>query len=321
MSFDDASKRIAEGGLLHIAGAEALLRKLPKGNWAGGSTEHFMAKEGGKVSGELLFVNDFPYENFSIRSYDAENIRNVAADAFDNGFSIAVVPFGSAVHKVYAEKAPGFEEIFSKNIAGWISGANPGAPDQTPIAVNGQTGEARADRAAVLHVGVPEDRAVTIGVINPFSQGEESPAIEFLEGGFSAIKCLIDGEEKILADYIAEEEVDTALPLVGDYSGACVNVSFRSVENGAVNFYAPVFGGIKYRIARPVTDYEEEFSSRLADHLSDLDARAVFSCNSILNFLHGGLEGRKLENFDGPVTFGEIAFQLVNQTLVYISVR
>jgi hypothetical protein len=68
-------------------------------------------------------------------------------------------------------------------------------------------------------------------------------------------------------------------------------------------------------------DYAEEFGGRLSDHLSDLDTKTVFSCNSILNFLHGEMEGSKIENFDGPVTFGEIAFQLANQTLVYISVR
>jgi hypothetical protein len=320
MSFDEVSKMIASGALLHIAGTENLLKTLPKGNWVGGSTEYFMSEEGGKVSGELLFVTDFPYKNFSIKSYDADTIKDVANDAFDNGFSIAVIPFDSAVHKLYAEKAPGFDDIFIKNIAGWISGLNLGKTGQTPVSVNGQTGEAYADKATALHIGVPEDKAVTIGVINIFSQDESSPVIEFAEEGFSAKKCLINGEETVFADYIAENKIDTKLPLVGDYSGNGVNISFKSVENGAVNFYAPVFRGIKYRIAKAVPDYAEEFNSRLTDHLSDQGAATVFSCNCVLNFLYGGLEGKKIENFNGPITFGEIAFQLVNQTLVYISV-
>jgi len=317
MTFDEASKKIIGGELLHIAGTEELIRKLPKGNWVGGSTEYFMAKEGGVVSGEKLFVTSFPYADFSIKSYGADDISNVALDAFDNGFSIAIVPFDSAVHKTYAEKAPGFEDMFIKNVAGWIAGLNLGKAGQTPIAVNGQTGEAFADKAAVLHIGVPEDKAVTIGVINIFSQDEESPVIEFTEDGFSAVKCLINGEERVFADYIAENGIDTKLPLVGDYSGNGVNVSFKSIQDGVVNLYAPVFTGIKYRIAKSVSNYAEELNNHLADFR---DAHSVFSCICILNFLYGELEGKNIELFRGPVTFGEIAYQLVNQTLVYVSV-
>ncbi|MDR0330880.1 MAG: hypothetical protein LBH93_04125, partial [Chitinispirillales bacterium] len=114
MTFDEASKKIGNGELLHIAGTEGLIRKLPKGNWVGGSTEYFMAADGGKVSGDLLFVTEFPYKDFSIKSYGSGDIKNVASDAFDNGFSIAIIPFDSAAHKTYAEKAPGFEDMFIK---------------------------------------------------------------------------------------------------------------------------------------------------------------------------------------------------------------
>jgi hypothetical protein len=244
----------------------------------------------------------------------------VAVDAFENGFSIAVVPFNSAVHKLFAEKAPSFKDMFIKNIAGWISGLNLSVPGQTPISANGPEGAAYPDKATVLHIGLPEDKAVTIGVINVFSQDEESPVIEFTKDGFEADTCHINGEETAFADYIANNSIDTKLPLVGDYSGNGVNVSFKSVENGVVHFYAPVFRGIKYRIAKSVPDYAEEFNGRLSDHISDMNAKTEFSCNCILNFLYGELEGKKIENFHGPITFGEIAYQLVNQTLVYVSV-
>jgi hypothetical protein len=42
LSFDETAKMIASGKFLHIAGTENLLKKLPKGNWIGGSTEYFM---------------------------------------------------------------------------------------------------------------------------------------------------------------------------------------------------------------------------------------------------------------------------------------
>ena len=321
VTFEEASEMIAEGGLLHIAGTEALLKKLPRGNWAGGSTEYFMTDDGGKVSGDMLFINELPFKEFSIKSYCADTIKNVAEDAFEHGFSIAIVPFDCAVHKVYAEKAPGFESIFIKNIVGWISGVNLGKPGQTPIAVNGMTGETHTDKAAVLHIGVPEDRNVTIGVIDVFEQDEASPIIEFTEEGFAAKNCLINGVEKNFAEYITESRIDTKLPLVGSYSGCGVNVSFKSVENGVVSFFAPVFSGIKYRVAKSVPDYELEFNSRLADRMSDLNSHVMFSCNCVLNFLHGELEGKSTDSFVGPITFGEIACQLVNQTLVYVMVQ
>lgn len=316
-TFDETIKMISDGKLLHIAGSENLLKKLPKGTWIGGSTEYFMAQEGGKVTDELFFVNVLPYTDFKISSYDEKSIENVTVDAFDNGFSIVIVPFDSNVHKAYAEKAAGFENMFIKNIVGWVAGLNLGVPGQTPIAVNGQTGEVMPDKAAVLHVGVPSDKVVNIGIINIFSQDENAPVIEFDEEGFTVNKCRVDGKEVVFADYVAQNNIDTKLPLVGDYSGAGINISFKTIENGIVNLYAPVFSGIKYRMAKNISDYAKEFGDRL---LQFEGVESMFSCNCILNFLYGELEGKKIETFSGPITFGEIAYQLVNQTLVYVTV-
>ena len=145
ITFDEVSKKIMDGALLHVAGTETLLKKLPKGKWIGGSTEYFMTKDGGVVSNDRLFVTEFPYENFSIKSYGTDEIENVAADAFDNGFSIVIMPFDSAVHKKYAEKAAGFKDMFLKNITGWVSGVNLGVAGQTPTVVNGMTPSAYAE--------------------------------------------------------------------------------------------------------------------------------------------------------------------------------
>ncbi|MDR1619378.1 MAG: hypothetical protein LBS18_01750 [Clostridiales bacterium] len=317
LTFDETIKKISGGGLLHIAATEELLKKLPKGNWIGGSTEYFMSQEGGKITGELLFVTDFPYDTFKIESYDETSISNVTVDAFDSGFSIVILPFDSAVHKAYADKASEFEEMFVKNVAGWVSGINLGAAGQTPVSANGQTGEIFSNKSVVAHICVPDDKMVSIGIVNIFSQDEDSPVIEFTEEGFLAKTCRVDGEEVSFADYIEKNGIDTKLPLIGDYSGVGVNVSFKAIENGVVNFYAPVFPGIKYKMANTITDYVKEFN----DHLKNIqDVKAVFSCNCILNFLYGELEGKDIDAFFGPITFGEVAYQLVNQTLVYVTV-
>lgn len=55
--------------------------------------------------------------------------------------------------------------------------------------------------------------------------------------------------------------------------------------------------------------------------LMDTDTNnVVFSCNCILNYLFSNLENKKTGAFVGPVTFGEIAYQLLNQTLVYLEI-
>jgi hypothetical protein len=322
ISFEATSQLIESGKLLHIAGTEALLKKLPKGKWIGGSTEYFMAKEGGKISGDLLFVTDFTktksvYEKCKIKSYDEKNISKVTVDAYENGFSILIVPFDSAVHKEYAQNAAGYENMFMRNIAGWISGMNLEKQGQMSVAVNGFTGEVFSDKAVALHLQTSEDKTVSVNIINIFEQDTDSPVIEFAEEGFHIKKCLVDGNELVFADYIAENKIDTKLPIVGDYSGNGINISFKSIENGVVNFYAPVFQGIQYRIAKPVSDYAALFNKYISEHKG---VTSAFSCNCILNFLYGNLEHNKIEAFAGPITFGEIAYQLVNQTLVYVTV-
>ncbi len=317
-SYAETVKMISASVLpLHIAGSEAMLRKLPKGMWVGGSTEYFITDEGGIISGDKLFVTEFPY-NFKAKTYDMKEIENVAADAYDNGFSILIVPFDSAVHKEYAQNAANYQDMFMKNITGWISGVNLGVKGQTPIAVNGLVGGIYANKAVALHLEAPKNKTVSMNIINILSQDEKSPLIEFDEEGFVVKYCFVDGKKTSLADYIGENSIDTKFPLVGDYSGSGVNISFKTIDNGAVSFYAPVFRGIKYRMAKSISSYSKEFNERIS-RLGN--TKSVFSCNCILNFLYGGLEGKKLEAFAGPVTFGEIAYQLVNQTLVYVTVE
>jgi hypothetical protein len=84
-----------------------------------------------------------------------------------------------------------------------------------------------------------------------------------------------------------------------------------------VNFYAPVFKGIEYRFAENIPDYVEAFHGKI-DEIKNRNSG--FACNCILNFLYGGLEGKNIGGFYGPITFGEVAWQLLNQTLVYLQI-
>ncbi|HYW83879.1 MAG TPA: hypothetical protein VFB30_11520, partial [Spirochaetia bacterium] len=122
------------------------------------------------------------------------------------------------------------------------------------------------------------------------------------------------------AEYLSEKNTDTRLPLVADYSGAMINTSFQEVDKtcGKVSFYAPVFSGVEYKVAAPVADYVTAFERQLPRAAAET---ITFSCNCILNYLYSNLEGKRTGSVTGPITFGEIAYQLLNQTLAYVKIQ
>lgn len=305
---------------LHISGNEDLLKQLPAGNWIGGTIEYFMSEEGGVTTDERLFVNKIPYSPVKVSVYDENDIENITKDAYDNGFSLMVMPFNSKVLETYAKNAPYYEDMFIKSIVGWVTGFNFSKTGQVPFAINGTDKNTYTDKAVVLHVSLPEGLTANIGIVNIFTPDKNSPVVEFESDNVYVEKCLIDGKEVVLTEYLAENNIDTKVPLVGAFGDAWLNASMFTVDNEkkSVLFATPLFPGVKYHFGNPVADYPASFNAALERF--DEDTKAVFSCNCAFNYLYGGLEGKQLSCFRGPVTFGEIAYQLLNQTLVYLTV-
>lgn len=121
------------------------------------------------------------------------------------------------------------------------------------------------------------------------------------------------------SDYLINNNINTKLPLVADYNSVFINTSIKEVlsDNKTVELYAPVFTGKEYYFAENISDYKASFDAALKDLTG---VKPIFSCNCILNYLYGELEGKSTSPFEGPVTFGEIAYQLLNQTLVYVEI-
>lgn len=319
-TMKEASELIASGRPLFVAGQENLLAELPRGRWIGGTIPYFMDASGGETTEDKVFVTPLPEGATprGIRWYDATSLPSLPADAPEPGFTMLIIPAGSEAHVSYAQGAPNYEGLFMKPIVGWISGVHLRDLGKVKAkAVNGETGELSDSRAIAMHVGIPAGKLASIGIINLFVPGN-GPTIEFETEGFRAVDCILNGERRNLANYLTEHKIDTRLPLVGDYCGTRVNVSFQAVDTtgGAVDFYAPVFRGVSYRIAAPVSDYVSEFGRALPGN----GFRPAFSCNCILNYLYSELEGKKTAGITGPITFGEIAYQLLNQTLVYLEI-
>ena len=318
MSTTEAAGLLADGHSLLLAGDQAALERMPRGKWIGGTIPYFMTEEGGVVDRERVFVNVLPEAMSidSVRMYDAEQLRAVYEDGPAEGVSFIIIPASSPAHLAFAQEAQTYPSFLAKPLVGWVSGVHLDDLGRvSPRVVNGVDGEFSADRAVVLHAAVADGLSARVDIINLFTQGD-GDTLTFEQGGFAVREVMVNGAPRSFARYLTEAGIDTKLPLVADYYGAMINASFQAVdaERDEVKLYAPVFPGIEYRIARPVPDYVADFAGAVPDQAKG----ASFACNCILNFLYGELEGKRTKDAVGPVTFGEIAYQLLNQTFVYV---
>ncbi|MBN2694875.1 hypothetical protein JXR93_09455 [bacterium] len=320
-SVQEVKEKIEKGIPLILAGDENLLSQLPKGNWIGGTIPYFMGDDGGEESKDKISVMEIPDYALETKTliYTEENIENVYSDAFENGFSLILIPAFTKVHLSFSVNAPYYSYFASRSLLGWVTGLHLNDLGKTtPKIYSGMEGKFYEDAAIVMHVSLDFDKFAEIGIINIFNQGE-GDVIEFLETGFSAEYALVNGEKVKFADYVLNNNLDVKLPLAADYWGAKINVSFQSIdkESGVVNFYAPVFKEMQYKHASPILNYVEQFTNEIPQTNNSM----IFSCNCILNYLYSELEGKKTADIKGPITFGEIAYQLLNQTLVYLIIH
>jgi len=265
---EDVEALIRRGNGLLLAGDESLLRRLPRGKWIAGTIPYFMTEAGGLVNRQRIFVNELPdgLKCVGIRRYGEDDIARVYSDLPAGGFGVMIAPASSRVHLSFALNAPTYERFAIRPLIGWISGVHLSELGKaTPRVFDGTSGEALDQQAVVMHVSVPSGSVAELGILNIFQEGE-GPVITFPANGFAATDVEIDGRPRNLAQFIHETGLDTRLPLVADYCGANINVSFQAVDQkkGEVQFYAPVFEGVRYRHAQPVADYVAEFDSNLA---------------------------------------------------------
>ncbi len=317
-SVEEVTQLINQGKLLSLAGDERVLSKLPKGRWLAGTTPYFMDEQKGKFVQDAIYVDDlsdFAVEH-KIEAYTPDTITTLTTNRFDNGFTFLVIPAFSKIHSDYALHAGDFEHIYDTPVLGWVSGIDLHSQD-TPKVYNGMTGESSSEHAFAMHIRIPDNKMAQLEILNIHSQDPNSPIIEFEEDSFHAKECLINGEKHNFAQYISDNNIDTKPPITCDYSGAVINVCVKEVDTdkGQVDFYAPVFKGRQYKFATPMENYAEEFAQNLPKNGRNM----AFSCNCILNFLYGELEGTQA-GFPGPITFGEIGYRLLNQTMTYLEI-
>ena len=319
-SIDEAIEAINQGKKLILAADEKALTQLPVGNWIGGTIPYFIGENGGLFTQDQIYITEIPEyaESVEIKVYDEKSISNIYKDAKQNGFSFLLIPCFSKVHEAFALHAHSYENFAVSPLVGWIAGSDLSQNIVQAKVYDGRTATVHDSSAIAVHVELPHDRVVDIQIVNMFEPGL-GDSITFPKDGFDTETAFVNGKEVNFADYLENYNIDIQYPLVADMYGAMINTSFKSIDKKSrtVHFFAPVFEGIEYRIGGFIEDYVTEFLSHLP---KDIDGKVFFSCNCVLNYIYANLQGKKTGKATGPTTFGEIAYQLLNQTMILITI-
>ena len=105
MTIAEATDLIRAGRFLMVAADEALLRRLPAGNWIGGTIPYFMGNDGGVATRDKLFVTEIPTDAGlpQIRTYDITSLDHVCVDGPANGYSLIIIPAFSGTHSLSSD--------------------------------------------------------------------------------------------------------------------------------------------------------------------------------------------------------------------------
>lgn len=323
-TIDQVIKSLSEGKSLLLAGSEEALNRIPKGSWIGGTSSLISGLQLQMHETNQVFAVEIPdfHSGVSIKIYESpEELREIYNDAPDNGFSVVIIPAFGSMHSSFALNAPYYPNFATRPLVGWISGVPLADMERmSPKIYSGTTGKAYTDAAVVMSLKLPPNKIAEVGVVNIFEQGG-GDELTVEQDGFEHKTVFVNGHATNFVDYIEKNWLDMSLPLVANYHGMMVNSSFQKIvaETGAVRFYTPLFRGISYRIARPIADYKKAFLEKLPtiDRQSE-----VCSFDCVLNYLLlRGITSERNDIVLAPTTFGEIAYQLLNQTLAYMTIR
>ena len=310
----EVSDMIRAGKRLLLAGDTKLLSQLPAGNWIGGTTPFFILyPENRTTSFDKIFVNTLPefVTKTEIREYDETTIRNIFNDGPENGFTVLIMPFASPVAVEYSLNAINYENFAIKPVCGWLAGQ----PFEILLTEKSYSASGVApclfsEKAIAMHISLPESKFAEIRIFNPYKQGD-GDSIMFDYSSQTVTEAIINGEKRNFAEYLREVGYDTQIPLVTNYSGAMINVVIFSVGESEVQLTAPVFSNVEYRIAAIDDNIPEP---------SLVSERIIFSITCVANFFQPEYCAKYLRKMNGPAVFGEIAYQQIGMTTVYVTV-
>jgi len=311
---EEVSSMICAGNSLLLAGDAKLLSQLPAGNWIGGTTPFFILyPENRTTSFDKIFVTPLPdfVTKTEIREYDETTIKNIFNDGPQNGFTVLIMPYASPVAVEYSINATDYENFAASPVCGWLTGLPLDIiMTEKSYSASGTAHCLFPDRAVAMHISLPETKFAEIHTFNPYKQGV-GDSIMFEQNSLVVTDAIINGERRNFAEYLRGIGYDMLMPLVANYSGEMINDVVCAMDGDVVPMSAPVFSHVDYRIA--VVDESITEPSLVSDQI-------VFSVTCIGNFLQPDICAQYLRKMNGPVVFGEIAYQQIGQTTVYVIV-
>jgi len=320
-TFNEVVEFINNGKILSLAADEQLLKKLPKGNWIGGTIPYFMDTEMGKFSKELIFVDDLTEfaVNFKIAKYNKNTIKNIISDSFINGFTVLIIPYESETVEEFSINSLKYENIYQNPIVGFIAGTDLSNLGKVKAKIySGNDLTFSEEEGIAIHIGIDSKKIASTEIINLNEINTNSPTIIFPKTSYEQSDCIINGEPDNILSYLTKINYTSGLPLIANFQGALINrdIKVKNIKNNSISFFSPLFKDEKYYLAKPVDDYLNLFEKTL----NKIDiSNIAYSVLCVSYYGLANLEGKKIP-FAGPFTFGEIAYQLLNQTLVYLKI-
>lgn len=312
---------IRAGRVMLLSGSQQVLSNLPQGKWISGTAPYFMDGVG-KVTDDLIYVDDLTdyAADVRIEALDETNIHQIATHGFDNGFSVLILPIDSPVYFSFANNSLQYDRLFDNPIVGYVACCRLEDYGKVqPSTGIGTTGALATNKAAVMHVRLPLGYTARAEIMNFDTIDFSTPALKFPKTDFVQSECLIDGKPGNIAHYLesVKQRIGRYPQLITDMNGALVNRDTKRVDldKGEAAFFSPAYAGDEYRIVKPNADYQKAFNDTLAakrDHIA-----VCFSCTSY--FMFGEFEGKHI-GVNGVYAFGEIAYQLLNKTIVTLEI-
>ncbi|MDR1865858.1 MAG: hypothetical protein LBR08_09855 [Bacteroidales bacterium] len=310
-SVSEVSRMIDEGLRLILAGVKETLQQLPAGNWIAGATPCYVSSgEPNEFSENQLYVNQLPeyITQAEIKTYDADHLKNIFKEGPENGFTVLLLPFGSEALREYALHAFDYENFGLVPLFGWVAGEGTNwASSHADVVISGSDAKAHLNKAVVMHVGLPAGKYAEVHIHSPFKIRPDT-AIVFDENTTHPTDVLINGEKRRLEEYMVSRNISFQYPLIANMAGINICVSFYYDVKPLTTMGTALFKGLTYYFSEPDTDMR----------IWEIPHDRIYALCCLYYVLEPDPE--RLCQMTGPATYGEIGYQVVSQSIVYLTI-
>jgi hypothetical protein len=311
-TLDEISAMILAGDKLLLAGSAKLLAQLPAGDWMGGCTNIFVQyPESRLTTFDKLFVHQLPdfVTDVEIKEYDETNIKDIFNDGPENGFTVLVMPFASPVAVEYSLHATEYDNFAVNPVCGWLAAHSQETfLTERANTVSGRLPGILSEQGMAMHISLPENKYAEVHIFNPYRQ-DNGDSIMFDDNKIMVKDAIINGVKRNFAEYLREKNVPVLYPLVADYLGSMMNNVICYIGEDEVMMGAGVFINMEYRLGVLNEQLEEP---------SVLNKKNVYSMTCSINYSNPHICGKYMQKVNGPAVWGEIAYQQVGLTTVYV---